>query len=478
MYMNQTKKRLSIINLAISITDIETIQLQILKLGLLKSDNKIQEIIAVLQAENYAKAQRLIKVYIDTPIEEILQRASQNKMLDIEELTPSNHTEKIISNEDQKIIDEFQLFTTGTDNWSKKKKEIDINDYITDISPTPNKNIDTQAEDFSDPLNFDALLNIKADDVMSDNIELDISQDPNDAFFDLHAKEEKVTLHTESIGRDTFFDIEEREEIQGEEIPADDPFETLLTIKTDTKTSLKKQSTNKQALQDTALRKQALQETALKKQASIKSPPIKRETTQKPISSIQKNPLEEILPKKPKNKVIPENYPAISYIRQKFVSMKKQYEPIQKVNDRFPTVETFLTKISQDGYREKEIEQTLGYVEKLITEEKFAEAAQLLLLCASTESKFAQLILARELYRGILLRKKVSEAFTLLSHLSDDNFPDALCDLGQFHENGIGTNKDKKIAKELYKKAMNLGIKRAEKHYARLNKQSKGFFNK
>ena len=61
--MNQTQKRLSIINLAISITDIETIQLQILKLGLLKTDTKIQEIIAVLQAENYAKAQFMVKTF-------------------------------------------------------------------------------------------------------------------------------------------------------------------------------------------------------------------------------------------------------------------------------------------------------------------------------------------------------------------------------------------------------------------------------
>ncbi len=63
--MNQTKKRLSIINFAISITDIETIQLQVLKLGMLKTDEKIQEIITAIQTENYAQAQRLIAVYIE-----------------------------------------------------------------------------------------------------------------------------------------------------------------------------------------------------------------------------------------------------------------------------------------------------------------------------------------------------------------------------------------------------------------------------
>jgi len=494
MYMNQTKKRLSIINLAISITDIETIQLQILKLGLLKTDTKIQEIIAVLQAENYAKAQRLIKVYIDTPIEDILQRASQQKTLEAEDLTTVNKKETIISEEDQKVIDEFQLFTTDDDNrpTQTKKKEIDINDYLTDVSDTPNITKDTQTAD------FDALLNLEATDVMPDNIEIDISQDPNESFFNITAKEERSTPNTKNVPRDTFFDIDEAEQSPEEETfleeplieepPPKDPFETLLKVKTSKKASLIKDALRKQAateksLQEKSSQKSALKETALRKKASIKTslektPLVKKETTQKPEDTASHNPLENELTRQPKVKTVPESYPAISYIRQKFVSMRKQYEPIQKNSDRFPTVETFLTTISQDGYKEKEIEETLIYVEKLIKEEKFAEAGQLQLLCASTESKFAQLMLARELYRGILLRKKVSEAFYILTHMADDNYPEALCDLGQFYENGIGTGRNKKVAQELYKKAMDMGIKRAEKHYTRLKKQNKGFFKK
>jgi len=471
--MNQTKKRLSIINLAISITDIETIQLQVLKLGLLKTDTKIQEIITVLQAENYAKAQRLIKIYIDTPMDEILQRASQQKTLE-KEPTPSQSKETIISEEDQKIIDEFQLFTTGDDNrpQQKKKKEIDINDYLTDATYTPNTQVDTQESD------FDALLRIGPDDVMTDNIELDISQDPNDSFFDISAKEERSTLQTENIPKDTFFDIDEaQEEISEndlfdtpltEDTPTQDPFDTLLSIKTDKKTTLIKD----------ALAKQAETEKIFEEKTSAKSTLSNKKTTQETKSVTSNTSLEQELPKKPKINAVPETYPAISYIRQKFVSMRKQYEPIQKGHDRFPTVETFLTTISQDGYKEKEIEETLSYVEKLVKEQKFAEAAQLLLVCASTESKFAQLMLARELYRGVLLRKKVSEAFTILTHMADDNYPEALCDLGQFYENGISTARDKKVAKEFYKKALDLGIKRAENHYARMKKETKGFFKK
>ncbi len=476
--MNQTKKRLSIINLAISITDIETIQLQVLKLGLLKTDTKIQEIITVLQAENYAKAQRLIKVYIDTPMEDILQRASQQKVLEDEEPTLSKTKETIISEEDQKIIDEFQLFTTGDDNrpQQKKKKEIDINDYLTDPSNTPNTQIDTQEAD------FDALLRIGPDDVMPDNIELDISQDPNDSFFDISAKEERAKLDTKNVPKDNFFDINKDEEISEEqttdndlfntapeeETPSKDPFDTLLSIETDKKASLIKD----------ALAKQAATKKILEEKTSATNTLSNKKKTHEPESVTPDASLEKELPKKPKINEVPESYPAISYIRQKFVSMRKQYEPIQKGHDRFPTVETFLTTISQDGYKEKEIEETLSYIEKLVQEQKFAEAAQLLLVCASTESKFAQLMLARELYRGVLLRKKVSEAFSILTHMADDNYPEALCDLGQFYENGISTARDKKVAKELYKKALDLGIKRAENHYARMKKQTKCFFKK
>ena len=78
--MNQTKKRLSIIELAISMTDVETIQLQILKLSLLKADIQIQKIIGELQAENYIRAQELITTYIKNPFEKIHQKASQKNI--------------------------------------------------------------------------------------------------------------------------------------------------------------------------------------------------------------------------------------------------------------------------------------------------------------------------------------------------------------------------------------------------------------
>ena len=171
--MNQTKKRLSIINHAISITDVETIQLQVLKLALLQSDMKIQEIVTAIQAENYAQAQRLINQYIETPTENILQRTSQK-------------AQAAMAEEDQAIIDEFDLFITS--NTFETPQEIDINDFLLDELPVRTK-VETKKVDQSD---FDALLNIDFDNVLTDNIEMDVAHTSKDTFFD-SPKEKKKT---------------------------------------------------------------------------------------------------------------------------------------------------------------------------------------------------------------------------------------------------------------------------------------------
>jgi len=399
-YMNQTKKRLNIIKLAISITDIETIQLQILKLTPIKTDENIQEILTVLQAGNYAQAQALISTYIDTAPDEILQRTSQIK-------------KEVISDEDQAIIDEFQLFVTPTTS-EKEVAEVDINDYPS-IQPKIKKE--------KHSIDFDSLLNLDADDVLKDNINIDISytkEKEKDSFFENDTEETfKSILDEPSIKKDTFF-----EEIK--DFP--DAFEEDQQI--------------------------ILDEKAISEEKDISNIPPKEES------------------------VTPLKYKAMSHISQKFVNMKKQYPPIQKAYEKFDTVESLLTKIADKGYTETEIEEMITYIYKLIEKAQYTEAAQLLLVCAATESKFAQFMLARELYTGSVLTKNISEAFALMNTLAVDNYPEALCDIGQFYENGIGTSPDLMKAESFYKEAVNMGIQRAKKHYTRLKKLNRGFFKK
>ena len=396
--MNQTQKRLSIIKLAISITDIETIQLQLLKLTPIKTDAKIQEILSLLQAGNYAQAQGLITDYIDSAPEEILQRTSQDQ-------------KQVISDEDQAIIDEFNLFVTPKSNSTQETTEVDINDYGS-IAPKITKNKHTT-------IDFDSLLNLDADDVLKDNINIDIShtsqtKTAKDTFFQSEIEETfNALLEDTPIGKDTFFEEEQ------EEILDLNSNETL---------------DNEEATTD------------------MLNTPI----TEAIIAAI--------------------SYAPIPHISQKLISMKKQYPPIQKSYEKFDTVEILLVKLAHEDYTEAEIEETINYIYKRIADAQYTEAAQLLLVCAATESKFAQFMLARELYTGSVLTKNINESFTLMNTLAHDDYPEALCDLGQFYENGIGTTPDPMKAEGLYKEAVNLGIKRAKKHYTRLKKKNRGFF--
>ena len=400
--MNQTQKRLSIIKLAISITDIETIQLQVLKLSPIKTDNKIQEILTLLQSGSYAQAQGLITTYIDSAPDAILQRTSQVM-------------KPVVTEEEQSIIDEFKLFVTPS-NHDSKTAEVDINEY---------PSIDVKITKAKHTVDYNALLNLGADDVLQDNIDIDISHGKEksqiaDKFFEETAVSEVPLLKETDIQKDTFFE-------DFAEDPIDTPHEDPLELE--------------------------------------EEPSTEEELTDSDNAPVSKEP-------------IAISYKAMPHITQKFITMKKRYPLIQTDYETFDTLDSLLNKITQEGYTENEIEEMIGYIQKLVEKTEYTQAAQLLLVCAATESKYAQFMLARELYKGKVLEKNIIEAFTLMNTLALDDNPEALCDLGQFYENGIGTSPDLMKAEGLYKEALDLGIKRAKKHHARLKKHNRGFLKR
>jgi len=412
--MNQTKKRLSIINHAISITDVDTIQLQVLKLAPLKTDPKIQEIIAAIETENYAKAQGLINAYIEAPTENIIQRTPQEN-------------QNGISAEDQAIIDEFDLFITPGAN--EKPKEIDINDFLFDELPKQKKTKSVEQRD------YEALLNIDIDNVLPNNIELDTAHTSTDTFFETANEDQR--FDTQYIPRDTFFDTDE-------------------TVMQEEMSSLES------AEEETYNAPEEDEELVITDDLPSKEELLKE---LKPIAKLHENTEKS-------------NYKAIPYIAQKLISMKKQFPPIEDAHEKFDTVENLLRKISQEGYTEEEIEETLNYIKELTENGQVNEAAQLLLVCAATESKFAQFMLGRELYKGVLLVQNIPDAFERIYSLAMEDYPEALCDLAQFYEHGINVDQDKRKAEHLFKEAADFGIKRAQQHYERLEKQNRGFFSR
>jgi TPR repeat protein len=157
--------------------------------------------------------------------------------------------------------------------------------------------------------------------------------------------------------------------------------------------------------------------------------------------------------------------------------MQTQYPAQEDSGKRFESVTNWLEKISNEGYTEVEVEEVMNYIDKIKSSSK-EEAAKLLLISASTESKYAQFRLARSLFKGDILQKNSDEAYTLINRLAvNEDYPEAICDLAQFYEHGIGIAKDKYKAEALYKEAMDAGIKRATEHFTRLKKQNKSFLS-
>jgi TPR repeat protein len=191
--------------------------------------------------------------------------------------------------------------------------------------------------------------------------------------------------------------------------------------------------------------------------------------------------IEEKEPEKLQSKVSEEGtveYAPISYIDQKLRNMRNQYPQVEESSERFESEERLLYMISLEGYTEADIEETIEKVFTLRNEGKLAEAAHLLLIAAATESLYAQFILARELYKGNILQKDLPEAFTQINRLALIDYPEAVCDLAQFYEYGIGIDKDKKKAFTLYEDALELGVQRAETHLSRMEEASRGILGK
>jgi uncharacterized protein YnzC (UPF0291/DUF896 family) len=162
------------------------------------------------------------------------------------------------------------------------------------------------------------------------------------------------------------------------------------------------------------------------------------------------------------------HYPPISYIDQKFRNMRHQFPQVEAITDISNDVKLLLKQMATKGYTENDIKETIAEFQKKKSTGDKAEAAQLLLIAAASESRYAQLLLARELFKGEVLVADYPESFTQINRLAEHDYPEAICDLAQLYEYGYGIKKDKKTAVLLYQEAAEMGIPRAQKHVERL----------
>ncbi len=168
-------------------------------------------------------------------------------------------------------------------------------------------------------------------------------------------------------------------------------------------------------------------------------------------------------------------YPPIGHIEEKFRQAFLLYPPVKEHDIWVEDVAKFLKFISLNSYKDSDVEDFLDNYFKYKEEGDIARASQFLLLAAVTEAKYAQFLLARELFKGTVIKRNVKASLELMTKLANEGYADAICDLGQFYEYGVGVNENKKIALRLYEKAFELGLQRATKHINRI-KESTGLF--
>ena len=162
-------------------------------------------------------------------------------------------------------------------------------------------------------------------------------------------------------------------------------------------------------------------------------------------------------------------YEAFAYMGQKFRNMLHQFpQKIPYEEGVYIEAQRFIDRVSTEDYTESQVEAMIARYQELKAEGHLAEAAQVLIAAATTESTFAQFMLARELFKGEVLKADHAEAFTQINRMAEEDYPEAICDLGQLYEHGIGIDKNKRHALLLYEEAAAMGIERARQHYERL----------
>jgi len=479
--LGQVEKRLEIIKIAITITDQETIDLQKIKLRRHKKNKQLDNILSVIEDENYAQASHLIERYLGTSI------YTQEKKVK-KEITKEAYLRVAKDREEEELIKQFGLFREP--GRRESISTIFEDDEDNSISPIP-KTVELEFDDVESDL-----IITEQDDEESPNKQLTteeiIAQYDNMLIDNIP---EKVTIPTTTANKqdqeietplvdehmvddvDIEIDVEEYEieEYKLEPQPHIEIEENKDSFRDEIESF--DDRFNRELVEE--FREVGLEHIE-DRVADINKLEIDHVSTHESDIQLEESPIEH-----DEEQILEEDhieddiqYEAISYIDQKVRNMLNQYPQVIENVECFDSEEELLHKISLNGYSEKDIRLVIDHIYDLTNEGKLDEASHLLLIVASTESLYAQFILARELYKGRILQKNTAEAFTQISQLAQDQYPEAICDLAQFYEHGIGTNKNRKKAFRLYEDAYDLGVDRADKHLTKMEEESKGILSK
>ncbi len=455
MEAKELQNRLDIIRLAATIGDLDTIILQTTHLRRL-NDPKLDEIISLLESKNYRQALYLIKRYMN-----------ENSLL-------SSDTLNNFDDEGEKVLDVEDMLRMSP--LAKETiKEYKRSHYTKDDLEAFAKNIEVPVQKEYEKIETNTIDNYEE---KIQEIQEGIEQNPINEELEKKEKEEKANLDEydsaiENVDKDT---------------PLDEISAEVLGVKDDNKKGVSKYKAlrSKFAKKDKKESKEKKEGSSLTKAISskfktldIKSGLNKIKVKNSDEKELKKEEAKEI--KEDKKEIKQEQssneiYPPIPHIEQKFRQAFVLYPPNKESDVWIEEVIKFLKHVSTNSYTESDVKTFLNEYKFYLEKGDIARAAQVLLLAASTDSKYAKFILARELFNGRVLKRDLKKSFVLMKSLANEFYPDAVCDLGQFYEYGIGVPKNKKVALKLYEKAFELGVDRATKHINRI-KESGGILS-
>jgi len=459
MDLKEIQSRLEIIKIATNINDTDTIVLQTAHLKK-ANDAKIDEIIELLSGHNFRQALYLIKTYNSesaySSISEI-EDSETEKVLDIEDMLRMSPLAK-------ETIREYKSSKYTQDDLEAFSKNID-----TPVSEAYNLNDKNQEDSYAKTFE-----NIQKKQVESNKEKLEVKDDNiEELSHDELAKNHKDTPLDE-------MKIEPKKaETKQNRTQVLSKYKTLREkfAKKDKRDNLeKKESLNKSSIAQSVLDKakniggKFKKEDASKELEKSKQEPAKKEVIKKEAKKVEPAKKDTI------NDIENNIYPPIPHIEQKFRQAFVLYPPNKESEVWVEVVIKFIKHLSLNSYTDKDVKEFLNEYNFYLEKGDIAKASQVLLLAAATDSKYAQFILARELFNGRVLRRDLKKSYAIMKNLANSFYPDAICDLAQFYEYGIGVPKDKKVAIKLYEKAFELGVDRATKHINRI-KESGGIFS-
>ncbi len=477
MEAKEIQTRLEIIKLATTIGDHDVISLQA---GVLKDVNssKLDEIISLLVSRNYRQALYLIKNYLSdmgiSSYDTFEGSEESERVLDIEDMLKMSPLAKDTIKDYKRSIytdDDLAAFAKNIEKPINKEPKESIKEHDEESKSNFIKEIEEEAKE---NLKAKAVVT-KEEEITKEQIE-DVSSAIDDAHKDTPLDEisaEVLNANSKKGSRGKSFlkykklrekfakkDTSAKED---EELKSSSIAKSVLSKVKIKKDDKKSQNSSVELANNKANESESkIKEVKEEKSLSINESVEDNKTQKKKEAEIKKD-----------SETI---YAPIPHIEQKFRQAFILYPPVKESDMWVEEVVKFLKHISKNSFTERDVKILLDDYYFYLEKQDIAKAAQILLLAASTDSEFAQFILARELFTGKVIVRDLKKSFELMKSLANKFYPDAVCDLAQFYEYGIGVPKDKSVAIKLYEKAFQLGVARATKHINRL-KESNSFFS-